>query len=348
MWRKMKNYLLLAIAVTVSTALLYLIGAPSASLFGGLIGSIAIALLVPDPPSLPSLVSRAAQATIGVIAAAGVNFAALAALGPDWPWILLAIGLTLIASVLAGLPLTRKGTSTATAVFASIAGGAAAMTAIAQDFGADQRIIVVVQYFRLLLVLATLPVVITQVFASNTYRPAPLGQTVTETDLLFVLVAVTVGPLIAHVLRIPSAPLLGALGAGIAMKAFGAPFDDVKVPALLTAVAMLVIGVQAGIRFTPETVTLLRKLFPTVLISTVLILVFCAVLSIPLAKVTGTSALDAYLATSPGGLPVILATASEISDDFTFVSAVQVLRLLAIIILVPIAVALFRRYRRGH
>ena len=53
----------------------------------------------------------------------------------------------------------------------------------------------------------------------------------------------------------------------------------------------------------------------------------CAGLGAVLSAATGVSALDGYLATTPGGLYAVLATASDSGADVTFVLAVQVLRL---------------------
>jgi len=45
--------------------------------------------------------------------------------------------------------------------------------------------------------------------------------------------------------------------------------------------------------------------------------------------------LDGYLATTPGGLYVVLATAASTRADVTFVVASQVLRLVAMLVAVP-------------
>ena len=45
---------------------------------------------------------------------------------------------------------------------------------------------------------------------------------------------------------------------------------------------------------------------------------------------------DAYLATTPGGLYAVLAAASTSDVDATFVLAVQVLRLLAMLLAAPL------------
>ncbi len=345
MRRQLIGFGVLAVAAALCSVALGLVGAPSPALFGGLAAAVGVALLMPDPPRMPRLLGRAAQALVGVIVAAGVDFEALAHLGSAWPWVVLVIALTMAVSLLLGMLLTRAGVSRVTAAFASIAGGASSMTAIAQDFGADQRIVVVVQYFRVLLVLTTLPIVVTQVFSSEVAGGDAAASAVTGIDLAFLAIAVAVGPLLGHLLRIPAPALLGAMSVGLALKA-GGLFTEATVPAVVVTAAFLLIGVQAGLGFTPDALRVLRRLFPPVLVSSVLLIGFCAALSVPFARITGATALDAYLATSPGGLPVVLATASETAGDLTFVTAVQVLRVLAIMLLVPLVTVLLRRFRR--
>jgi hypothetical protein len=54
-----------------------------------------------------------------------------------------------------------------------------------------------------------------------------------------------------------------------------------------------------------------------------------------LAQLTGVSALDGYLATTPGGLYAVLATAVASGANATFVLAVQSLRLFVMIVAAP-------------
>jgi hypothetical protein len=62
----------------------------------------------------------------------------------------------------------------------------------------------------------------------------------------------------------------------------------------------------------------------------------CAGLGEVLAAATGVGRLDAYLATTPGGLYAVLATATGSGADTTFVLAVQVLRLFVMLLAAPL------------
>jgi len=63
-----------------------------------------------------------------------------------------------------------------------------------------------------------------------------------------------------------------------------------------------------------------------------------------LSAVIGVPPLDAYLATTPGGLYAVLATAADSGADVTFVLAVQVIRLILMLFSAPLIAAYYRRH----
>jgi uncharacterized membrane protein AbrB (regulator of aidB expression) len=73
------------------------------------------------------------------------------------------------------------------------------------------------------------------------------------------------------------------------------------------------------------------------------LVVASAGLGLVLAGVTGRSALDGYLATTPGGLYVVLATAITGGGDVTFVLTVQLVRLFVMLFSAPLLAAWLRR-----
>ena len=164
--RSPRAALALVVGVTVVlSVLLSLVHLPSAVLFASLVGGMAHALTSPTPLELPSGLFRVAQGTIGVVIGAVVSLSALERIGHDVVPIGLVIVATLVISVGAGRLLAlRDDVSPVTGVFALIAGGASGVVAVAHDLGADDRVVTVVQYLRVLVVLMTLPLVTAIVF----------------------------------------------------------------------------------------------------------------------------------------------------------------------------------------
>ena len=234
-----------------------------------------------------------------------------------------------------------------TATFSSIAGGAAGLTAMADDLGADARVVAVLQYLRLLVVLVTMPVVVALVFGATSdgvgidVELAPLPDA-----LLFVVLAVVVGLWFGKVTRMPSSAILGPLVIASLLTLFPL-FADVQVPGPVQAAGYLVIGVQIGLRFTVESLRSIRRMVPTALVTIVVTLLACAGLAWVLVLTTDASPLDAYLATTPGGIYAVMGTSAATGGDVTFVAATQVLRLLIVLASAPFLAALLRRGRVG-
>ena len=106
------------------------------------------------------------------------------------------------------------------------------------------------------------------------------------------------------------------------------------------------IGLQVGLSFTRASLRTIGRALPLALAVIVGLIVVCAGLGALLAAVTGASALDGYLATTPGGLYAVLATATGSGADATFVLAVQVLRLFVMLLSAPLLARVLRRRGR--
>jgi membrane AbrB-like protein len=117
------------------------------------------------------------------------------------------------------------------------------------------------------------------------------------------------------------------------------------VPGLLEDAAFLVIGLQVGLSFTRQSLRTIGRALPLALAIIVGLIVACAGLGAVLAGATGASALDAYLATTPGGMVSVLAIASDSGADSTFVLVVQVLRLFVMVLSAPLIARWLRRGR---
>jgi membrane AbrB-like protein len=115
------------------------------------------------------------------------------------------------------------------------------------------------------------------------------------------------------------------------------------VPGLVQSAAFLVIGLQVGVSFTRASLRTIGRAMPLALAVMLGLIAASAGLGAALSAATGVSALDGYLATTPGGLYAVLATASDIGADVTFVLSVQVLRLFVMILSAPLIARWLRR-----
>ena len=108
---------------------------------------------------------------------------------------------TLLLSVVAGLLMGRwTSVSAITGSLSLSAGGAAGVTSMSRDLGADERMVAVIQYLRVVLIVSTLPLVTAFVFRPPVADPSVItvahgpGWVV---DVTFTAVCALVGSLIA-------------------------------------------------------------------------------------------------------------------------------------------------------
>jgi membrane AbrB-like protein len=348
--RQMLRWALLIAATLAVTIPLTRVGVPSAALFAALVAGIALALCPwPSagrcPHSLaPSRVPRAAgiaaQGVLGVYIGTMVHQDAVGALGSDWPIVIAIAVATLLLSIVAGALLgLHRDVTPLTGSLALVAGGASGLVAIARELGGDDRVVSVVQYLRVALVTASMPVVVTLIYhADKSHGAAPAaenGSAPWYLSVAMLIALVLVGATVGRLIRLPGAGLLGPMALTVVLELTGLSFG-LAVPIVLVQLGYMLIGWQAGLAFTAESLRAIGRMLPAAVALIVVLGVGTAGLGVLLAHFTGLSPLEGYLATSPGGVYAVLATAVETGSNVTFIIAVQVVRILLMLFAAPL------------
>lgn len=334
----------LVIVVTIALSVVFgLLQLPSAVLFAALLGGMAHALTSPTPLDVPSSVFRLGQALIGITIGSLVSLQELAGMGGALVAILGVTLATIALSLTAGRVLAiRRDVSPVTGAFAMVAGGASGVVAVARDLGADERVVTVVQYLRVFVVLLAMPLVTAVVFRpEHGLGSFDSGDASLAADLAFVALALAGGLALARLVPVTTATLLGPLVVAAVLASTGW-FGTPAVPVPLQWVAYVLIGVQVGLRFTRASLLSIARMLPVVLLIMVAMVALTAGLGALLAWSTAVDGLTAYLATTPGGLFAVLATAADSGSDVTYVMAVQLFRLVMILLLTPLIARLLR------
>ena len=335
--RTTRSWVVVALLTAVASLGFEAAQLPSPVLFGSLVAGMAHALLAHEELDVPPLVFRVGQGLVGAVIGALVQVSTLVRLTADWPSVLLVTAGTLAISVAAGRVLAvHRDVSPATGAFALVAGGASGIVALARELGADDRVVTIVQYLRVLLVLLAMPVVTAFVFHPRS-GAGTLAAPVTRwlPDLAFVVLAVGIGLLLQRVVTAPATALLGPMLVAVAISASGV-LGQVSVPTALENLGYALIGVRVGLRFTRASLRSIARLLPLATALILAVIAACGLLGVLLAQVTGTDRLTAYLATTPGGLFAVLATAADSGSDVTYVLAVQVIRVFAMLLVAPL------------
>lgn len=324
------------------------IGLPSPSLFAATAAGVVVALRMRMPLTLPPSTFRAAQAITGVVLGSYVQSSSLGEVADSWLPITLVSAATLALSLAGGAALARFArVDPPTAALGMVAGGASGIVGMANDLGADERLVAFMQYLRVLVVVIATPILAALAFgagssASASSNVAAVGDL---REWLLTLAAIVLGGLAATVARLPVASLLGPM---IVTGAFALAFpsDVFDVPPALRDVAFAAIGLQVGLGFTVATLREVKRLMVPVLATIVALMVACFGLALILDVTTSASLLDSYLATTPGGLYAVLATAYGAHADTTFIVTTQTLRLFVMILLAPLVVGRLHRSTR--
>ncbi|MEX1141400.1 MAG: AbrB family transcriptional regulator [Thermoleophilaceae bacterium] len=319
---------------------LELAGLPSGYLFAALLVGLGVALLRPrNRIAIPRPAFYAAQATLGVLLGTYLDPSSLSAVADDW----LAIGLvslgTLLLSVAVGAVLTRStALDDATGTLGMVAGGASGIVAMADELGADARLVAFMQYLRVLVVVLTIPLIVALAFPVGEGRVVPGDDALLGEPLAWLAVPAIafVGAFAGRMTRLPAATLLGPLILAGTIS-LSLPVD-LTVPPLLREVAFGLIGLEVGLRFTVATVRNVGRLLLPVLAAIVVLMAVSFLFAVGLAAATAATLMDGYLATTPGGLYAVLAVGFAAGANTTFIVAVQVLRLITLVILAPFVV----------
>lgn len=282
------------------------------------------------------------QAIAGV--AVGLYFtpALVAILLPDLPAIAVVSLLSILFSGLVSWCIARMtGIDGTTSYFASLPGGVAEMSVLADRYGGDTAIVALTQSLRIVIVVLTIPSLVVLLGrpgrldysgAANTLHVAALAG-------MFAVAAVIATGLGRW--RVPNNWLLGGLVVGAATAFLRLPLSGV--PTVVVEFSQLLIGTALGARFTADTIHRLRRFIPASIASTVVILLFNALLALVLTWFMPDGFETLVLANAPGGVAETSLTAKALHLGVATVTAFHLVRILFIVLLSAPLYQLLRR-----
>jgi membrane AbrB-like protein len=317
------------------------IGVPSSYLFAALLVGLAYALWAPGRVLMPPLAFQGAQAVTGVALGTFLHTSTLTGLGTRWIAVVLVTVATLAVTIAAGVLLGRAARlDPRTASLGMVAGGASGIVAMADDLGADDRLVAFMQYLRVLVITLLTPLLVPLLFGVHEGRGAAEPPLLGDAAGWVLTAGVSAaGMLIGPRLRLPAPALFGPLLITAALSLGGA-LGSTEVPPLLREVAFALIGLRIGLGFDRATLREIARVAWLVAGAIAALLVVCFALGWLLELTAGVSLLDGYLATTPGGFYAVLPIAYGSGADTTFVLAVQALRLFGMVLAAPALVRL--------
>jgi membrane AbrB-like protein len=335
MARRFAQWGALLILSAIAVACLEAVRLPAALLLGSMGAAIAVAA-GGVTLRMPRGAFMAAQGVLGCLIASSIPLSTLGEILRHWP--LFVVGVVSVVAAANGLGwlLTRwqvlPGTS---AIWGSSPGAATAMTLMSESYGADIRLVALMQYLRVVCVTATASLV-TRLSGIGTAPPPPAPTwfpAIAWMPFAETLAVAGAAVLVAVRLGIPGGPLLVPLAAALVLQDTG--LLQIELPPWLLGASYAVVGWSIGLRFTRPILVYAARALPRILASIVALIAVCGVMAGLLVILAGIDPLTAYLATSPGGADSIAIIAASSAVDLPFVMAMQTARLLVVLVTGP-------------
>jgi hypothetical protein len=345
------SLILLSIALVAALSASHV---PAALLLGPMLAAIIFAVSG-SSIRLPRGFTIGAQAILGCLIAQAIDAQLLAVIRAHWE---LLVGFSLATMLIAaslGWLITRAGWLPGTAAIWGLSPGAASsMVLLADDFGADRRMVALMQYSRIAMV-ALAAILVAKIIDHPSLPPThAISRDMTSawltlpSALSFIettaLAATAVA--IAIYLRKAALALFIPAFAGAAMQATG--FISISVPSPLATLAFATVGLYVGLTFNREMLIRSLSALPKMLLAVIAMIVLCGLLSLAFCKLLpGTDPLTAYLALSPGGIDAAVIIAATTNVSLPLILASQFVRLLIVIAGAPaLAKWLAHRHQR--
>lgn len=333
--RLVQRIVLLAVSLAFAAAF-DAIRLPAALLLGAMLAAILVAIAEASL-RVPRKAFVVAQGIVGCLVARSITPEILVSLRNDWLLFVSVTAAVILACAAMGWILARRqvlpGT---TAIWGSSPGGAAVMTLMSDSYGADMRLVAVMQYLRVVIV-TVLAALVSHLWVGNTHSPQSIFahwfNDISGIGLACTLILASLGALIAQRLGIPGGALLGPMIVGSALQANG--LMSIVLPPWILAPTYLVLGWSIGLRFTRQALVQAAQALPSMIVSIACLVAVCAGIAVGLARLSHIDPLTAYLATSPGGLDSVAVIASSSGVDIPFVMAFQTARLLLVVMTGP-------------
>ena len=225
-----------------------------------------------------------------------------------------------------------------TSYFAGAIGAASEMTLLSERENARTDLVAASHSLRLLIVTITIPFALQWSGLQGLDILTPTVREVSWPGLALLALLTGAGALVMDRLGRANPWFMGAMLVSMAVTMAGLHLS--AVPQALVNAAQLVIGVSLGVRFRAEFLHTAPRWLASVAVGTLGLMGICAAFAAVLAWATGLPWVTLLLGTSPGGITEMAITAKVLQLGVPVVTAFQVCRLIAVLMLVG---PMFRR-----
>lgn len=335
--------ILMGLAVGVSAAFLFSwLNTPLPWLIGPLV-SLGIANLCGAKLDVVPYGRHAGQWSIGTAVGLYFSPAVLLALLGYVGWIFATGALVMAVAASGGLLLSRlSGVDRTSCFFATVPGGAAEMSLMAERYGGSVPAVAIAQAIRIAMLVLIVPPVLTYAGFAGIDRSAAQLLPPVALDKWLLLMAITgAGCALFMVLKLQNPWMMGPLITGAALSAAGVQLS--AVPAEVINAGQIGLGMALGARFDRDFFLRYRLFIPFAVFNAAYLIIACAALSWLLAWASGIPFGTMLAAATPGGMVEMAITAKVLELGVALVTAFQFVRILMANFSPPILFPVFRR-----
>ncbi|MFP5180821.1 AbrB family transcriptional regulator [Bacillus altitudinis] len=289
------------------------------------------------------------QFILGIELGQKMNMKVLHIFAENWLPVSFMLVFSILLAMLSGFVLWKLSkTDMLTSFVGTAPGGLSAMPGIAQEVGANTAVVSLVQTIRVLMVVLTIPftvfylntksqsdVVVAQgnAFSSGVFTISNISWTAA------LILGAWLMSRLAVRLHFPAPWLIGSM-LGVAALQVGAGaltgHDLIPYwPAQANIASQVFLGATIGSKMNKQMFVGLKNTLIVAVVSSAGLIAATVLSSIAIAEITGISVITAILAFSPGGIAEMATTAVTLHEDSTFVVAVQVIRIILVIAMLP-------------
>ena len=233
------------------------------------------------------------------------------------------------------------GVDGATALFASMPGGATEMAVLGMRHGARVDFIAAAHSLRIALVVLSIPALVTILDAHGSAPYTPVFYQFDPLGLLALLAITALAGLLLQKLHWPNAWMLGALAVTAALALTGTIWS--ALPNEFSQLGQLLLGTALGVRFAPDFLQRAPRFMLGVMLSVVFSLLLCAVFAWLMAEWFAAHPASLLLAAAPGGIAEMSITAQALALGVPLVTAYHIFRLIVVLTCTEPLWRLFKR-----
>jgi len=346
--RTLRPLLITLLGGSLGGAAFHAIGLPLAWMLGSM-AAVTLLAVCKAQPHIPTPLRTIMLSVLGVMLGSTFRPGFLDHLTDWWPSLLGLLVLTVLTPLLLSPLFRRTGHSVVTSYFAAAPGGINEMVMIGGGLGGDERTIALVHSLRILFVVFCVPICFH--LLGGTYPDTSQHQSSNEwlafannwPETAVLLACMVLGKPLGSLIRLPAPPLIGPMVLSAIVHLLG--WTSLHPPAVLIAIAQVVVGSALGARFRGIAASTLLRLSGVAMVSSLLMILLAMLGAWIVGQATGLPFILLLLSFVPGGVAEMSLVSLALGMDVAFVASHHMVRIALVIALAP---PLFRWWYNRH